>query len=82
MDAHRALESLRRFAEMTDLEFYEEFLEDASLEELGEFCREFPDFLEEDARKANEELMDIDSDAMFTQIKDKLAKQGYAYEDK
>ncbi len=42
-------EKLIRLMEMSDLDFYEEFLADAPLEEQAEFCREFPEFLEEEA---------------------------------
>lgn len=36
------------FFNMTDLEFYERYLADSSLEEQAAFMKEFPDFLNED----------------------------------
>ena len=42
-------EKLIGLMEMSDLDFYEEFVADAPFEEQAEFFREFPEFLEEDA---------------------------------
>ena len=71
MGESNALANLKEFAEMSDLEFYERFLEDAPLEELAEFCREFPDFLE-DAREADQEYGDLDSERMLAKIMQKI----------
>ena len=42
-------EKLIELMKMSDLDFYDEFLADAPLEEQAEFFREFPEFLEKEA---------------------------------
>lgn len=36
---------LKAFVQMDDIEFYEQYLSDTSLEEQAAFMKEFPDFL-------------------------------------
>ena len=67
-----ALLRLKRLAEMSDLEFYEKYLEDASFEDLAEFCKEFPEFLEEDAKAAAREYANMDFEKMLTEVKQKI----------
>lgn len=62
-----AASRIRNFLEMTDLDFYNRYLRDASLEELAEFCREFPGF-----PGTNVGDIPADTEDMLVEIKKKL----------
>lgn len=53
---------------MTDEQFFDQYLSDASLEELAGFLKEFPDFLE------GEEPVQPD-DELFEKIKEEIHKR-------
>ena len=56
-------EKLAELMNMSDLDFYEEFLADAPFEEQAEFFREFPEFLEKEAEAdADLEKCDVKSE--------------------
>ena len=56
---------------MSDLEFYKKYLENASFEDLAEFCKEFPGFLEEDAKAVAGEYTNKELSKMLAEIKRK-----------
>ncbi len=70
-----ALLRLKKFAEMSDLEFYEKYLENASFEDFAEFCKEFPGFLEEDAKTVGREYTNMDFEKMLMEIKRKIGNE-------
>lgn len=48
--------------ELSDEDFYEQFLADASLEELAAFLEEFPDFMEDG------EMYEVDAEKILQKI--------------
>ncbi len=54
MGGNERKEKLIELMKMSDLDFYDEFLADASFEEQAEFFREFPEFLEEEAAEGDD----------------------------
>lgn len=59
---------IREFATMTDFEFYEKYLADATLEEQAAFMKEFPEFLK--AAPVEE----IDAEEMLRKIMERVEK--------
>lgn len=49
------LRKIKQFAGMTDLEFYEKYVANASLQEQAEFLNEFPEFMMEDKAEGDAE---------------------------
>lgn len=70
MENRDIISAIREFAEMSDFEFYEKYLADASMEELAEFCREFPEFLEDD--NADGDISEPDMERLLEKIKKKI----------
>ena len=55
----------------SDIDFYEEYLADASLEEQAEFMKKFPEFLEEkDISKDS-----LDDKKMFEELLEKIREE-------
>ncbi len=70
MKKRDAFSAIKELAGMTDYEFFEKYLADASTEELAEFCREFPGFLEDG--KTDVDISGADTEKLLEEIKKKI----------
>ena len=61
---------LLRLLKMSDAEFFQKYLDDAPLEELAEFLREFPDFLNDSPYREKAEL-----EGLYRRIERKLEEK-------